>query len=95
MERVADLVERFAQAPPALRLPLSPRLLELAGTAAERLARATGLGRLAVRSLGELRATGWACLPDQARADLGFEPRLRLEEGLPDVFAWYRARGWL
>ncbi len=95
MERVADLVERLAGAPPALRLPLSPGLLELVGTAAERLARATGIGALAARSLGELRASGWACVPDEAREALGFEPRHHLADGLPEVFAWYRAHGWI
>jgi nucleoside-diphosphate-sugar epimerase len=95
MERVADLVERLAGAPPAVRLPLSQGLLGLAGTAAERLARATGIGALAARSLGELRASGWACVPDEARAALGFAPRHHLDDGLPEVFGWYRSHGWI
>jgi nucleoside-diphosphate-sugar epimerase len=95
MERVADLVERLAGAPPAVRLPLGRGLLELAGSAAERLARATGIGALAARSLGELQASGWACVPDEACAELGFEPRHHLADGLPEVFAWYRSHGWI
>lgn len=95
MERLVDLVERLAEGPPAVRIPLPRRLLETAAPWARRVAGATGLGGLAARTLGELGASGWACTPDEATAALGFEPRHRLVDGLPPVFAWYRERGWI
>jgi len=37
----------------------------------------------------------WTCSWEKARLELGFEPRLSLEEGLRQTAAWYREKGWL
>ncbi len=31
----------------------------------------------------------------RAREELGYQPRVSLEEGLPSLIAWYRAQGWV
>jgi nucleoside-diphosphate-sugar epimerase len=43
----------------------------------------------------EARQMDWTCDPAPARADLGFEPRRSLEQGLAETLAWYRDSGWL
>lgn len=37
----------------------------------------------------------WVSSPERARRDLGWFPRIGLEEGLRGTAAWYRAKGWL
>lgn len=43
----------------------------------------------------ELLAPGWLCETDAAIRQLGFTPRIPLEQGLAETAAWYRDRGWL
>lgn len=43
----------------------------------------------------ELLAEGWLCDTEDARAELGFETRIGLEEGLRQTWEWYRNEGWL
>ncbi len=44
--------------------------------------------------LVELRADGFVCAVDHARAVLGFEAQVPFEEGIARTAAWYRAHGW-
>jgi 2-alkyl-3-oxoalkanoate reductase len=43
----------------------------------------------------ELRQKYWICDNSRLHADLGFEPRVSLMEGLPLAVEWYRQNGWL
>jgi nucleoside-diphosphate-sugar epimerase len=40
-------------------------------------------------------AASWVASPVRARAELGWEPRLGLEEGARMTAEWYREKGWL
>lgn len=95
METVLDLVERSVASRPTVRLPLSSRLLRGLAPAVERVAASTGVGQLAARTVRELAAPAWTCVPTRAGEALGFEPLTPLHAGLPATFAWYREAGWL
>ncbi len=95
MMTVLDMVERVLAGPPTVRFPMPTRALRRLTPAVERFASATGVGLLAARTVRELAAPAWACSPQRAREALGFEPRVRLEQGLPATFAWYREAGWV
>lgn len=43
----------------------------------------------------EMLAPGWLCETEAARADLDFETRIALADGLRSTAQWYRAEGWL
>jgi nucleoside-diphosphate-sugar epimerase len=43
----------------------------------------------------EMRQPGWVCSNQRARAEIGFRPRVSLEEGLAATAAWYKKMGWL
>jgi nucleoside-diphosphate-sugar epimerase len=55
-------------------------------------------GRPAMLSLdkqSEVRQAAWTCAIDRAVAELGFEPRFPLREGMHQSASWFRARGLL
>lgn len=37
----------------------------------------------------------WTCSIDRARSELGYNPRIQLEEGLRETIDWYKREGWL
>lgn len=43
----------------------------------------------------ELLHNGWFCDITKARENLGFNPRISLEEGLKITASWYKDNGWL
>jgi nucleoside-diphosphate-sugar epimerase len=43
----------------------------------------------------EARCLAWTCDPRRAAAELGFEARTPLDEGLARTLAWYKEAGWL
>lgn len=43
----------------------------------------------------DLSQVCWGCSIERARAELGYEPRVAIEEGLRDTIAWYKTEGWL
>jgi len=43
----------------------------------------------------DLAQTCWGCSIERARRDLGYSPRVPLEEGLRKTIEWYRGEGWL
>ncbi|MGE0449624.1 MAG: NAD-dependent epimerase/dehydratase family protein [Vicinamibacterales bacterium] len=45
--------------------------------------------------LVELRAEGFVCSVDRARAVLGFDAETGLDEGIARTADWYRSEGWL
>lgn len=95
MERLVDRLEGLIADRPALRLPVSPKVLGWLEPMAQRVAGSAGLGASVSRFLADLGASGWSCLPTEARARFGFEPRRSFEAVLPEVVAWYRDRGYL
>lgn len=43
----------------------------------------------------DLSQTCWSCSIERAKSELGYEPRVPLEEGLRETLAWYKREGWL
>ncbi|HWP44374.1 MAG TPA: NAD-dependent epimerase/dehydratase family protein [Blastocatellia bacterium] len=43
----------------------------------------------------DLAQACWACSIERARRELGYGPRVPLEEGLRETVDWYRREGWL
>jgi nucleoside-diphosphate-sugar epimerase len=45
--------------------------------------------------IAELSAADWSCDIARAREELGFVPRVGLEDGMRQTAEWYRMQGWL
>jgi len=43
----------------------------------------------------ELTGSNYTCNIEEARRDLGFEPKYDLEKGLKETIAWYRQQKWI
>ena len=43
----------------------------------------------------DLSQTGWICSIERAQRELGYSPRVPLEEGLRETITWYKNEGWL
>jgi nucleoside-diphosphate-sugar epimerase len=43
----------------------------------------------------DLSQTGWTCSIERAKNELGYTPRIPLEEGLRETIVWYKNEGWL
>ena len=43
----------------------------------------------------EARQAGWICSSRKAAEELGFAPRLNLDQGVESTARWYEAHGWL
>jgi nucleoside-diphosphate-sugar epimerase len=43
--------------------------------------------------MNEVRQVAWTCAIDRAVAELGFEPRFPLAEGMRQSAEWFRANG--
>ncbi len=95
MSALADMLERALCRAPAVRLPLSSRLLSLLVPVAEQATGLIGAAPLLARTLRELSGGGWACRPDLARAELGFEPSRSFDTGLSQTIDWYRRHQWI
>ena len=48
-----------------------------------------------IDKIREARVVSWACSPEAARRDLGFEPPRSLAERLSETAQWYIRQGWL
>lgn len=95
MPELADMLERALCRAPAIRLPLSARVLGLLVPVAEQATGLIGAAPLLARTLRELSGGGWACVPDRARDELGFEPSRSFETGLGQTIDWYRRHQWI
>lgn len=95
MTDLADMLERALCRAPAVRIPLSARALSFVVPAVERATGLLGAGPLLARTVRELSGGGWACIPDRAQAQLGFEPSVPFEVGLARTLDWYRRNQWL
>ncbi|HUF54514.1 MAG TPA: NAD(P)-dependent oxidoreductase [Dehalococcoidia bacterium] len=80
----------------ALTLPVPLLGYQVAGLASEILGRLTGRPQMLDRDkVREMRQPAWVCSADDLRRDLGWEPRVQIEEGARLTYDWYRAHGWL
>lgn len=43
----------------------------------------------------DLSQTFWTCSIERAKSELGYNPRVPLEEGLRETISWYKSEGWL
>jgi len=43
----------------------------------------------------EMKRVAWVCSNARAKIELGFSPKVCLEEGIAATAAWYREMGWL
>jgi dihydroflavonol-4-reductase len=67
-----------------------------AGLGAEIWARVTGEpGIISREKVTEAQCAYWICDTRRAAAELGFEARTSLDDGLAQTLAWYREAGWL
>ncbi|CAN5673831.1 NAD(P)-dependent oxidoreductase [soil metagenome] len=70
----------------------------ISGLAAASEAGAAAVGRSTIFNRDkarELLAPGWLCETESARAELNFETRIPLADGLRSTAQWYREHGWL
>jgi nucleoside-diphosphate-sugar epimerase len=80
-----------------------PRVISVPYAAAWAVAAcAEGWGRIAGRAgivsrdkVVEARWPSWTCDAARASAELGFDARTTLEDGLAETLAWYKEAGWL
>jgi len=68
------------------------RALALVGESAWRVGRRPAFD---MARFTELRAEGFVCSVERARAVLGFSAEVALAEGLEETVKWYRERGWI
>jgi nucleoside-diphosphate-sugar epimerase len=43
----------------------------------------------------ELSQTSWSCSIERAKSELGYMPKVQLEDGLRETIDWYKREGWL
>jgi nucleoside-diphosphate-sugar epimerase len=94
-EEVGRLVgEAVGRRVRAVRVPAA--LIRALAGASEMAAAAVGRSVIFNRDKArELLAPGWLCDTEAARADLGYEAKIALAEGLRTTAQWYRQQGWL
>jgi nucleoside-diphosphate-sugar epimerase len=45
--------------------------------------------------LQELQSVNWRCNIDETIADLNYEPKYNLDQGIAETTKWYKENGWL
>ena len=71
-------------------------LIGLGAAAGDVLARVGGTaGLLTSEKVALTKPQFWICSNERAKRELGFVPRIGLEEGLRETYDWYRTQGWL
>jgi dihydroflavonol-4-reductase len=92
-----ELVRRIASAAgvrtPGLRLPVWP--FWLAGAACEAVCVPLGIEPPLYRRRVDFFTKSRAFDISRARAELGYDPGVGLDEGIRRTLAWYREQGWL
>ena len=92
-ELVALIAEEARVPPPAVHLPVWP--FWLAGAACEALCAPFGIEPPIYRRRVDFFTKSRAFDISKARRELGYEPKVRLREGVRRTLAWYRDAGWL
>jgi dihydroflavonol-4-reductase len=92
-----ELIRKIAHhahvAPPSVKLPVWP--FWMAGAACEALFVPLGIEPPLYRRRVDFFTKSRAFDISRARAELGFTPRVGLDEGIRRTLAWYREHGWL
>jgi nucleoside-diphosphate-sugar epimerase len=92
-----ELIRKIAHhahvAPPSVKLPVWP--FWLAGAACEAIFVPLGIEPPLYRRRVDFFTKSRAFDISRARAELGFTPRVGLDEGIQRTLAWYREHGWL
>jgi nucleoside-diphosphate-sugar epimerase len=71
-------------------------LVEVGAAAGDVLARVAGsAGLLTSEKVALTKPRFWICSSERAKRELGFVPRIGLQEGLTETHDWYRTHGWL
>lgn len=95
MRAVADLIAALMRK--RLRTFTIPRAVAY-GVALSAEAAAALMGKPPVINrdkVTDLSQTGWTCSIERAKSELGYAPRIPLEEGLRETIVWYQNEGWL
>jgi nucleoside-diphosphate-sugar epimerase len=93
-ELAATTAQIMGRRPRALRVP--PPVARTVGWVAEFWSRASGHASVFSREkIREAACFYWTCATDRASAELGFEARTPLRDGLAQTLAWYKEAGWL
>lgn len=97
--RWADLFRsaaRVAQSSLFVDAEIPGWLVGLGAAAGDVLARVTGTaGLLTSEKVALAKPEFWICSNERAKRELGFTPRIGLQEGFRETYDWYRAQGWL
>ncbi len=92
-----ELIERIAYAagvrPPRLHLPVWP--FWLAGALCESVCAPLGIEPPIYRRRVDFYTKSRAFDIARARAEVGYDPRIGLREGIRHTLDWYRTQGWL
>lgn len=79
-----------------LKLNLPEQIVDVAGVLGELATRVDGKPRLFNRQKALMAAQeAWICSVDRAKTELGFEPRVPLEEAVALTAEWYRRERWI
>ncbi|HET9796696.1 MAG TPA: NAD-dependent epimerase/dehydratase family protein [Gemmatimonadaceae bacterium] len=91
-----DEVAAAAGRSPALTLQIPLAAIAAAGMAGDLVSALTGWHSLANRNKTRLaRPRWWLCDATRARAELGWEASIPLQDGVRDTYLWYRQAGWM
>ena len=95
MHAVADLMAALMRK--RLRTITIPKSVAWGvAVAAETAAALTGKPPVINRDkVTDLSQAGWTCSIERAKNELGYAPKVGLEEGLRETIAWYKNEGWL
>lgn len=92
-ELVRNIAASAGVRPPSLHVPVWP--VWLAGAACEAVCVPLGIEPPLYRRRVDFFTKSRAFDISRARAELGYAPRVGLDEGIRRTLAWYRRQGWL
>jgi dihydroflavonol-4-reductase len=94
-EAIGRAIARALRARP-IRIRVPAPLVYAAGAAMELIGKAMGREVLLnIQKARELLQPAWVCSVSKAGEQLGFHPRVTLDDGMCSTLAWYREHRWL
>jgi len=95
MRAVADLMAALMHKR-AREIAIPKSVAYVVAVAAEAVAALLGKPPVINRDkVTDLSQTSWSCSIERAKSELGYEPRVALEDGLRETLSWYKREGWL
>ena len=92
----SNLIRRELGNPWWVRITAPLWVLRIVTACGERIGHLTGkVTALNNDKYNIMRQRNWRCDITPARRELGYEPQVRLEEGVRRSMAWYKENGWL